>query len=99
MEEAKITRHTSGLRTRGAEGSAGSEVSCETADGIMCHEARSRKEDQMGEWKDKVEGKAKETEGELTGDEAREKQGEAEQKWGEAKGKVEDAKDEVKDRL
>lgn len=51
------------------------------------------------EWKDKVEGALKEKEGELTGDEVREKQGEAQKEWGNAQGKVEDAKDEIKERL
>ncbi len=40
--------------------------------------------------RDKIEGKLKEKEGELTGDEAREKQGEAQQVWGEAKEKARD---------
>ena len=53
----------------------------------------------MGEWKDKIEGTVKEKEGELTGDEMREKQGEAQKEMGNAKGKLEDAKDEVEDRL
>jgi len=53
----------------------------------------------MGETSDKIEGTLKEKEGELTGDEAREKQGEAQKEWGNVKGKVEDAKDEIKERL
>ena len=44
--------------------------------------------------RDQVEGKLKEKEGEITGDEAREKQGEAQQVWGNAKEK---AKDVVED--
>ena len=40
---------------------------------------------------DKWEGKLKETEGKLTGDEVREGQGKAEGAWGEAKEKAEDA--------
>jgi uncharacterized protein YjbJ (UPF0337 family) len=47
--------------------------------------------------RDKVEGKLKEKEGELTGDEAREKQGEAQQAWGEAKEKVRDITDDNDD--
>jgi len=47
---------------------------------------------------DKVEGKFKEKEGELTDDTMREKQGETQQKVGEAKDKVDDLKDEVTDR-
>ena len=43
--------------------------------------------------RDKVEGKLKETEGELTDDTMREKQGEAQQTWGEAKDKVDDLTD------
>ena len=38
--------------------------------------------------KDKVEGKLKEWEGELTDDESREAEGEAQQDWGEAKDKA-----------
>lgn len=44
--------------------------------------------------RDKVEGKLKEKEGELTGDKAREKQGEAQHAWGEAKEKARDATDD-----
>lgn len=47
---------------------------------------------------DKVEGKLKEKEGELTGDTMREKQGEAQQKVGEVKDKADGLKDEVNDR-
>jgi len=43
--------------------------------------------------RDKVEGKLKETERELTDDTMREKQGEAQQKWGEAKDKIDDLTD------
>jgi uncharacterized protein YjbJ (UPF0337 family) len=43
--------------------------------------------------RDKIEGKLKETEGEVTNDTMREKQGEAQQKWGEAKDKVDDLTD------
>jgi uncharacterized protein YjbJ (UPF0337 family) len=49
--------------------------------------------------RDKVEGKLKETEGELTDDTMREKQGEAQQKWGDTKDKAEDVKDKVDDRV
>ena len=44
--------------------------------------------------RDKVEGTLKEKEGEITGDEVREKQGEAQKTWGEAKEKVDDLKDD-----
>ena len=44
--------------------------------------------------RDKVEGTLKEKEGELTGDEVREKQGEAQKTWGEAKEKVDDLTDD-----
>jgi uncharacterized protein YjbJ (UPF0337 family) len=43
---------------------------------------------------DKIEGTLKEKEGELTGDEAREKEGEAQKTWGEAKEKVDDLTDD-----
>ena len=43
---------------------------------------------------DKVEGTLKEKEGEITGDEVREKQGEAQKTWGEAKEKVDDLTDD-----
>jgi uncharacterized protein YjbJ (UPF0337 family) len=51
------------------------------------------------EEKDKLAGKAKEAEGKLTGDEAREVQGKAQHGWGEAKDKAKDAADEVRDRV
>ena len=44
--------------------------------------------------RDKVEGTLKEKEGEITGDENREKQGEAQKTWGEAKEKVDDLTDD-----
>ena len=44
--------------------------------------------------RDKVEGTLKEKEGEITGDEVREKQGEAQKTWGEAKEKVDDLTDD-----
>jgi len=47
---------------------------------------------------DKVEGELKEKEGEIPGDEIREKQGEGQQAWGEAKDKAEDVKDEIDER-
>ena len=43
---------------------------------------------------DKVEGTLKEKEGEITGDEVREKQGEAQKTWGETKEKVDDLTDD-----
>ena len=43
---------------------------------------------------DKVEGTLKEKEGEITGDEVREKQGEAQKTWGEAKEKVDELTDD-----
>jgi uncharacterized protein YjbJ (UPF0337 family) len=44
--------------------------------------------------RDKVEGTLKEKEGELTGDEIREKQGEAQKEFGEAKEKLDDLRDD-----
>ena len=49
--------------------------------------------------KDRVEGKAKEFEGKITGDESREAEGRAESKWGEAKDKAEDVVEDVKDKV
>lgn len=51
------------------------------------------------EQKDKLEGKAKEVEGKLTGDEVRENEGKAQHAWGDAKDKVKDAADEVRERV
>jgi uncharacterized protein YjbJ (UPF0337 family) len=48
--------------------------------------------------KDKVEGKAKEWEGELTDDESREAEGEAQQDLGKAKDKARETWEDVKDR-
>ena len=47
---------------------------------------------------EKWEGKLKEAEGKLTGDEVREGQGKAEATWGEAKEKTEDIAGEAKEK-
>lgn len=47
---------------------------------------------------DRIEGKLKETEGSLTGDEAREAQGKAQGAWGKTKDKADDAWDEAKEK-
>lgn len=47
---------------------------------------------------DRIEGKAKETEGKLTGDESREAEGNAQGKFGELKDNAEDGFDEAKDK-
>ena len=47
---------------------------------------------------DRIEGKAKEIEGEITGDESREAEGEIQGKWGEAKDKVDDVWEDAKDK-
>ena len=52
----------------------------------------------MGDW-DQAEGKLKETEGKLTGDEVREGQGKAEGAWADVKEKADDAWESVKDRF
>jgi uncharacterized protein YjbJ (UPF0337 family) len=52
----------------------------------------------MGEWKDKLEGKAREIKGKVTGDRAEELKGKAQQAWGEAEGKFDDVKDAWKNR-
>ena len=49
--------------------------------------------------KDKVEGKLKEWEGELTDDESREAEGEAQQDWGKAKDKARETWEDAKDRV
>ena len=46
---------------------------------------------------DRIEGKLKETEGKLTGDEEREKEGEAQGAWGKTKDKADDAWESTKD--
>jgi uncharacterized protein YjbJ (UPF0337 family) len=48
--------------------------------------------------KDRIEGKAKEVEGKITGDESREAEGRAQGKWGELKDKTDDAWEDVKDK-
>jgi uncharacterized protein YjbJ (UPF0337 family) len=53
----------------------------------------------MSEWKDKIEGTVKEKEGELTGDDVREKQGELQKEKGNAEGKLDEIKDEIKEKL
>jgi uncharacterized protein YjbJ (UPF0337 family) len=49
--------------------------------------------------KDKVEGKLKEWEGELTDDESREAEGKVQQELGEGKDKARDTWEDVKDRV
>jgi uncharacterized protein YjbJ (UPF0337 family) len=49
--------------------------------------------------KDRIEGKAKELEGKVTGDESREAEGRAQGKWGKAKDKADDAWEDVKDKV
>ena len=56
-------------------------------------------EGRTSEWKDKIEGTVKEKEGELTGDDLREKQGEAQKEKGNAEGKLDETKDEIKEKL
>jgi uncharacterized protein YjbJ (UPF0337 family) len=48
--------------------------------------------------KDEFEGKAKEVEGKITGDESREAEGRAQGKWGDAKEKAGDAWEDAKDK-
>ena len=49
--------------------------------------------------KDKIEGKLKEWEGELTDDESREAEGKAQQDWGEGKDKARETWEDAKDRV
>ncbi len=49
--------------------------------------------------KDRIEGKAKELEGKVTGDESREAEGRAQGKWGEMKEKADDAWEGAKDKV
>ena len=49
--------------------------------------------------KDRIEGKAKEIEGKVTGDESREAEGRAQGKWGETKEKADGAWEGVKDKV
>jgi uncharacterized protein YjbJ (UPF0337 family) len=48
---------------------------------------------------DRIEGKLKEVEGELTDDESREAEGRAQGDWGKAKDKARDAWEDAKDRV
>jgi len=48
---------------------------------------------------DRIEGKAKEVEGQVTGDESREAEGKAQGAWGETKDKADDAWEGVKDKV
>jgi len=47
---------------------------------------------------DRIEGKAKEVEGKVTGDESREAEGRAQGTWGEIKDKADDAWEDAKDK-
>lgn len=49
--------------------------------------------------KDRIEGKAKEVEGKITGDESREAEGRAQGKWGESKEKADGAWENLKDKV
>jgi uncharacterized protein YjbJ (UPF0337 family) len=49
--------------------------------------------------KDRIEGKAKEVEGKITGDESREAEGRVQSKWGEAKEKADDVWEGAKDKV
>jgi len=48
---------------------------------------------------DRIEGKAKEVEGKITGYESREAEGKTQGNWGEAKDKTDDAWESVKDKV
>jgi uncharacterized protein YjbJ (UPF0337 family) len=47
---------------------------------------------------DRIEGKAKEVEGRVTGDESREAEGRVQGKWGELKDKADDTWEDAKDK-
>jgi uncharacterized protein YjbJ (UPF0337 family) len=49
--------------------------------------------------KDRIEGKLKEVEGELTDDESREAEGKAQGDWGKAKDKARESWEDAKDRV
>jgi uncharacterized protein YjbJ (UPF0337 family) len=49
--------------------------------------------------KDRIEGKLKEVEGDLTDDESREAEGKAQGDWGKAKDKARESWEDVKDRV
>jgi uncharacterized protein YjbJ (UPF0337 family) len=52
----------------------------------------------MSGWRDKLEGKAKEVKGKVTGDRLEEMKGKAQESWGDAQGKMGDLKDAWKRR-
>lgn len=52
----------------------------------------------MSEWKDKLQGKAREVKGKVTGDRGEELKGKAQEAWGDAEGKIDDLKDAWKRR-
>jgi uncharacterized protein YjbJ (UPF0337 family) len=49
----------------------------------------------MGEWTDKIEGKAKEAAGTVTGDESKKNKGKAQSTWGDVEGKGNDIKNDI----
>ena len=53
----------------------------------------------MGEIIDKLKGKAKQVEGSITGDRARQAEGIADEKKGDLKGKFEGVKQDIKDKF
>lgn len=52
----------------------------------------------MSGWRDKLEGKAKEVKGKVTGDRLEEMKGKAQEAWGDAEGKMGSLKDNWKKR-
>jgi uncharacterized protein YjbJ (UPF0337 family) len=48
---------------------------------------------------DRIEGKAKEYEGKVTGDESREAEGRLQKKWGDAKDSADDTWEDAKDKV
>ena len=53
----------------------------------------------MGEIIDKLKGKAKQVEGDLTGDRARHAEGRVDEAKGDVKGKFEEVKQDIKDKM
>lgn len=51
----------------------------------------------MGEWKNKIQGKAEELKGDVTGDRSEKMKGKARRAWGDVQGKANDIKDSFED--
>jgi len=63
------------------------------------HFLGAKEDDEMGEIIDKLKGKAKQVEGDITGDRERHAEGRMDETKGKVKGKFEEVKQDIKDKF